>query len=417
MPVTKAEIAVIGGGIIGVTSALELQRAGRSVVLVEPREIGVGTAGGSAGYLSDSHIFPIATANTVLRIPQMLLDPLGPLVIRPAYAPHMIGWGLRFLSSLRPSRARAATSALASLNRDALRRLFELASTAGAGEYLSREGALSVCLEAGNLREQAAHIPVYRSYGINVGEVTGREISDLEPALARDFIGGLFFPDEARCLDPGAFGRRLAASFIETGGVTAPEAATAIEPKGDGSWDVRFAGGDAICAESVVVSAGVWSRPLLERLGYRVPLETERGYHLMLPKPELTVQRPVHFVERRFVATQMLEGLRLAGTAEFAGLDAPMDPRRSDVLYQLARPYLPGLSNAGATRWMGYRPNLPDSLPAIGKSTKHRNLYYNFGHQHLGLTQSAASAHILSSVVVGSDLDIDIAPFSLDRFN
>jgi D-hydroxyproline dehydrogenase len=413
----KAEIAVIGGGIIGVTSALELQRAGRSVVLIEPRELGVGTAAGSAGYLSDSHIFPIASAKTVMRIPQMLMDPLGPLVIRPAYAPRMIGWGLRFLSSLRPSRARVAISALASLNRDALRRLLELATAARAAEYLSREGALSVCLDDRNLREQVADLAVYRSYGINVREVTPSEISDLEPALAHDFIGGLFFPEEARCLDPGAFGRRLAASFVEMGGATVPQAVTAIEPKADGSWDVRFANGDAIRSESVIVSAGVWSRPLLERLGYTVPLETERGYHLMLPKPQLTVQRPVHFVERRFVATQMTEGLRLAGTAEFAGLDAPMDPRRSDVLYQIAAPYLPGLSNVGATRWMGYRPNLPDSLPAIGKSPRHRNLYYNFGHQHLGLTQSAASAHILTNIVVGNGLDIDIAPFSLDRFN
>ena len=417
MAVADADVTVIGGGIVGISSALELQRRGRTVTLIEPGDPGIGTAAGSAGYLSDSHIFPIAKASTVLRIPQMLADPLGPLVIRPQYAPRMLGWGIRFLMTLLPSRTSAVIAALASLNRSALKDLFELGALEGAGQYLSREGALSLCLTEGKMREQRADIPAYRAHDINVEEVTRNDISQLEPALAKEFIGGLFFPQEARCIDPGAFGRRLAGSFFEKGGLRIPDAAISISQRSDGEWDIRLGSGDTLRSNVILVSAGVWSRKLLRQLGYTVPLETERGYHLMLPEPGVALKRPVVFAERRFAATQMLGGLRLAGTAEFAGLNAAMDPRRSDVLYELARPYLPGLNNNSAVRWMGYRPTLPDSLPAIGQSSRHRNLFYNFGHQHLGLTQSATSAHILSDIVSGSKPNIDATPFSLDRFS
>ncbi|MGH7715667.1 MAG: NAD(P)/FAD-dependent oxidoreductase, partial [Vulcanimicrobiaceae bacterium] len=352
----------------------------------------------------------------VRQLPKMLFDPLGPLAIRPAYAPRLAGWGLRFLSTLRPARNSSVIAALASLNRHCLAKLFELASRSGASDYLSREGALTVCRTEADARSQHQDLPIYAAYGISVNVVSPKDIGELEPALTTDLASGLFFPDEARCTDPGAFGGQLAASFVANGGSVVQGKATALAQRPDRSWSVKLANASEVQAETVVISAGAWSGSLVRTLGYVVPLETERGYHLMLPAPGLQVRRPLLFSGNRFAATPMRKGLRLAGTAEFAGLDAPMNPRRSDILFENAAPYLPGLQKTGATRWMGFRPNFPDSLPAIGKAAKHANLFFNFGHQHLGLTQSAISAEVISDLICGQEPSIDVRPFALSRF-
>lgn len=413
---TESEIAVVGGGIIGITSALELQRRGKRVLVIEPNDPGPGTSAGSAGYLSDSHIFPIARSSMLRQLPKMLFDPLGPLVIQPSYAPHMIGWGLRFLSTLQPAKNSAVIGALASLNRDCLAKLFELAARCSASEYLSREGALTVCRTDADVRGGEADFPTYRKYGVTVTAVSQKEMRELEPALTANVAGGIFFPSEARCADPGAFGQQLAASFVANGGSIVRARATALLQRPDGSWSIQLENASAVRAEITVISAGAWSKLLLRPLGYVVPLETERGYHLMLATPGVTVRRPLLFSANRFAATPMRGGLRLAGTAEFAGLNAPMNPRRSDILFELATPYLPGLQRGEAIRWMGFRPNLPDSLPAIGQAAKHAKLFVNFGHQHLGLTQSAVSADIISDLICGSAPEIDVRPFALSRF-
>jgi D-amino-acid dehydrogenase len=413
----KSEVVVVGGGVIGITSALELQRRGKRVLVIEPNDPGPGTSAGSAGYLSDSHIFPIARSSMIRQLPKMLVDPLGPLVIRPSYAPHMVGWGLRFLNTLRPARNSAVIVALASLNRDCLAKLFELAARCGASEYLSREGALTVCRTDADVRGQEADLSTYRAYGVAVHAVSQKEMSELEPALTANVAGGIFFPDEARCADPGAFGRQLAASFIANGGSILRSKARVLSQLPDRTWSIALEDASDVRGEIAVMCAGAWSKSLLRPLGYVVPLETERGYHLMLPTPGVDVRRPLLFSANRFAATPMHGGLRLAGTAEFAGLDAPMNPRRSDILFDLAAPYLPGLQRGDATRWMGFRPNLPDSLPAIGKSARHVNLFFNFGHQHLGLTQSAVSAGIISDLICGNDPEIDVRPFALSRFS
>ena len=204
--------------------------------------------------------------------------------------------------------------------------------------------------------------------------------------------------------------------IARNGGLFHRTTARRIVPTEQNGWTVHTDAGP-LTASQLIVSAGRWSDSLLEPLGYSVPLESERGYHLMLPSPGVQLSRPTAMAERGFIATPMRDGLRLAGTVEFAALDAPVDPRRSDILCELAQPYLPGLDKTGATRWMGNRPVLPDSLPAIGAASRHRNLLYNFGHHHLGLTYAAASAQILSSVIVGESPPIDVSLMSLDRFS
>ena len=166
----------------------------------------------------------------------------------------------------------------------------------------------------------------------------------------------------------------------------------------------------------LVVCAGWWSGNLLQPLGYKAPLASERGYHLMLPQPGVSLGRPVVMAEHYFAATPMMDGIRLAGTAEFADPTAKMDVRRANILHSLATPYLPGLLSEGATHWMGVRPSFPDALPAIGRAGRHNGLFYSFGHQHVGLTQGAISARLLAEAILEGSVPSTLRPFDLSRF-
>lgn len=408
------DVAVVGGGIIGTSVALRLQSEGYGVTLFDPDGGGVGAAVGSASYIASAEIFPLAHASLLLALPRMIFDALGPLVIRPLYAPRLVGWGARFLAAMRPSAYAQNTAALASLNRLALNELQELAHIAHAEELIDRSGGLLVCEHEKTLRSLEPQIEALRSHGFDAQRLSSARLHSLEPALSKKIAGAFLFPEGARCLDPARLGARLSAAAVSRGTQITREKVKGLDARRDGSWQIHAR--SSYAANRVVVTAGVWSGELLRPLGYRVPIETERGYHLMLPNSGVSIGRPIVFHERHFTATKLSGGLRLAGTVEFAGVKAPPDPRRSDVLYDLASPYLPGIGREGATRWMGFRPSFPDSLPAIGKAAKHKNLFYCFGHQHLGLTQAGVSATAMAALIAQRRPPIDLDPFRLERF-
>lgn len=349
------------------------------------------------------------------RLPSLLFDPTGPLVVRPSYLPHLISWGIRLLAAARPKRQAQIVKALSSLNQQAIASYQPLLAAAGAEALVDINGSLVVCRTMQMLEQKAASIPLLRSHNVRVERIGREETLRLEPALSPDVAGAIFLPENARCVSPGALGRRFADSVLTKGGAIVRAAVTELRPDNDG-WCLVTSNGN-FRVRNVVVAAGRWSDKLLKALGYKAPLASERGYHLMLPVPQVSLARPVVMAEPFFAATPMTDGLRLAGTAEFATADASPDPRRSDVLFKLAQPYLPGLSGAGATRWMGVRPSFPDALPAIGRASRHNNLFYSFGHQHVGLTQAAVSARLLTEIIHDQPSSIDPRPFSLNRFD
>lgn len=408
------EVAVIGGGIIGTAVARALQAEGAAVTIFDPDGAGSGAAVGSASYISVGEIFPLAHASVAAAMPRMLFDPLGPLVIRPSYLPRLAPWGLRFLASMHPSIYARNTGALASLNRPALKALLELAEGAGARELIDCAGGMLACERESTLRSLEPQIERLLAHHIDAVRLTSSQVRALEPALSSTIAGAIFFPGSARCTDPAAFCARLARAATAAGATVIDEPVRRIEPQPDGSWHVHAR--ERHTARRVVVAAGVWSGNLLRPLGYAVPIEAERGYHLMLPHAGISVRRPMVFAERHFCVTGLDGGIRLAGTVEFAGTVRPMNPRRSDILYELASAYLPGLKRDGSTRWMGLRPSFPDSLPAIGSGGAKATLFYCFGHQHLGLTQAGISAKLIAAIVAGRPPEIDIAPFRLERF-
>ena len=411
----ETEVIVVGGGIVGLACAVQLTIEGHRVSVIEPNEPASGCSSGNAGYLADAAIFPPAAYVKLRRVPGMLVDPLGPLAIRPSHVLRFMPWAVRALASLQGRNLEETVAALAALNKSAIGYLGAMLDACDAADLIDLRGALVVCRTEALLEERARMLPVLEAHGIAARRLTGDEVRELEPALSADVVGGIFFPDSGRCLDPRGVGRCFAAKVVEWGGRLIRARATAISPKADGTWSVHTDSG-VHAVRAVVVCAGRWSDALVRPLGYRVPLESERGYHLMLPNPDVTLMRPVVLAERHFVATTMSAGLRLAGTSEFADIDAPMNPQRADMMYGLAAGYLTGLKDEGAVRWLGVRSALPDARPAIGESRRHRNLFYCFGHHHLGLTCSAISAKIVAELVGGKAPPVDPRPFRIERF-
>ena len=410
-----ADIAVIGGGIIGTTATLALQDAGMRTITLEPGEVGAGTAEGSAGFLHDGEIFPLPNARLLPELPKMLFDPLGPLVFRPAYLPRMAFWGARFFGAMRKTVYETGIAALADLNRTAVGALVEMASSAGAADLIVRSGGLKVCRDARSLEALVAQVEVLGSYGIASEAVDAAALRALEPGLNPALAGGVYFPNSAHCSDLGELGRRLGQRLQERGNIV-HASARRLKPDSAGTWTVDYGTRDSVRVPRVLVAAGHASWTLLRPLGYRVPVAPARGYHLMIRDAGVALQRAVIFQEAHFAATPMQAGLRLAGTMEFAPAGAPPDMRRAENLYELARPYLPGLQRTETVTWMGVRPVTPDDVPIIGRAARHPSLYYSFGHGHLGLTQSATSARSISALIAGDKPPIDLEPFRLSRF-
>lgn len=409
-----ADVAVVGGGIVGTCAALELQQRGHDVTIVERNEPGAGTAAGSAGYLAYDDILPIPSPAVVASLPRMLLDRRSPLVVAPAYLPHLFGWGLRFLAAARPAAMRAGIAALAPLNRLARESHEALAARTGTQRYLVRESVLHVCRTQETLDATSRLIPMLQNEGFEAEIVDTASLRALEPVLRDGLAGAVAFPGSDRCTNPAAYGSGLARFFRENGGNVLQATASSIEPFG-GGWNVRT-DRDDVRAARVVVAAGAWSGKLLRGLGYDVPLESARGYHLMLGDPGVAPSRTLLFEEDHFCATPMEDGLRLAGTVEFAGLDAPPNFYRSDLLYDVACTYLPGLQRETASRWMGNRPSLPDSLPVIAPLRKHPGIVVAFGHERRGLMQSAITARCAADLVERKTPPLDLAPFDVERF-
>ena len=409
------DIAVIGAGIIGLTAALRLQTEGMRVCLIDANPPDSGCSSGNAGYLSIGNCFPTAAPGLPAQLPRLLFDRDGPLVIRLNHLFGLIPWGLRLIKASTPQQFDIGTHALAQLTSRAVRSYHPLLKRANASDLLLERGGLHVYRSAEALRKRAAAKQTYDQHGISMQTLSAAEAHEMEPAISREIAGAVYFPQSAHCVSPLDLGRRLAAHIAANGGQMVRDKVVALRPAAQG-WTVETTR-RLMLAPRVLVAAGRWSDELLTPLGYCVPLEAERGYHLSLLDPGVTLHRTVVAAEDHFAMTPMVDGLRLAGTVEFARRNAPMDPGRADMLFPPAEKLVPGLKRSPASRWMGHRPSLPDSLPAIGRCERHENLFYSFGHHHYGLTLAAVSADLLADVVTERPPSISLIPFSLQRFS
>jgi glycine/D-amino acid oxidase-like deaminating enzyme len=418
-PPSHSPVIVIGAGIVGLCCATYLQRDGRKVVVIDPGGPGEGASYGNAGGLNGSSIVPVAMPGVLAKVPHWLLDPEGPLSIRLHYLPRLLPWLYRFVRAGRPELVRAQARALRGLLAPTVDMYRALAASVGTGDLIQRSGLLVVYRSEASFAADAEANRLRAANGVVIEELTRDELRQLEPALSPAYVRARFIAENGYCRNPLRLSRSLAEALVANGGEIRRERAEGFA-FADGKVEAVLTAAGRLPAAAVVLAAGAHSKPFAARLGENVPLDTERGYHAMIKAPEVVPRLPVMDAEAKFVATPMEEGLRMAGTVEFAGLDAPPDWRRARVLLRHGQAMFPGLPRAmGEDRvavWMGFRPSMPDSLPVIGRTRRYPNAFLAFGHGHVGLIGAPMTGRTIADLVAGRVPAIDIAPFSATRF-
>lgn len=406
------QVCVIGAGVIGLTSALALQDAGCEVTLIDSQPPGSGCSKGNAGHFATEQVFPLAQPSLLWQLPKMLLDPLGPLAIRPSYFWQALPWFSRFLWAMRGRARRANQHALAALNEHAMASWLKLVDLHQCAELIEQRGALLVS-EQSQPDALLASFEQYQSANIALSWLDQEQLHAAEPSLHPRVKHGIHFKAVAHSSNPFLLSQKLFARFKARGGEFIQEPVQGIYA--DRQPTVRLPRSSLHC-HYLVIAAGAHSQQLARYCGHNVPLTAERGYHLMVNSVPLS--QPVTSLERKFIMTPMQHGLRLAGTVEFAGLHSAPNYRRASMLLPhgqaLLSRHLQPRSQDG--QWFGNRPSLPDSLPVLGPCPKHRGIFYNFGHQHLGLTQAAISAELLVAAMQQQRNAVDLSPYSIARF-
>jgi glycine/D-amino acid oxidase-like deaminating enzyme len=412
----KKAFTILGAGVVGLCCAVSLQRNGHQVILVDRLDPGMGTSFGNAGLIQIDAVVPIAMPGILRSIPGMLLDPKGPLVVRWRYLHKIAPWLLKFVLAARQDSVEKISLALASLLDRSNEAWIELVDAVNAQDVWRQSGELHVYRRKEAWDAAQPTHELRRGRGSQLVDLTVHEMRQLEPALSPNLYGGVFTPNANSITYPLHLSQRLFEYFRKKGGQFIKENVRYIQTGEDGTVANLITEKRALRVESLVVAAGAFSKSFTKSTGAKVPLDTERGYHLWLPDPGVEMRRPIVVGDHHFGIVPMTGGIRLAGTAEFAGLDLPPYWQRADILADLAEGFVPGLNAAGAKRWMGYRPSLPDSLPVLGKDPERHNLYWAFGHGHLGLTMAAITGKIIAELASGNGSEIDLSPFRIDRF-
>ncbi|ARO27938.1 FAD dependent oxidoreductase protein (plasmid) [Rhizobium sp. TAL182] len=416
MSANKAPLVVVGAGIIGVVIAYELQRRGQSVVLVDRAAPGMGASYGNMASIAVTEFMPASRPGIWAQMPKWLLDPEGPVRIRPGYLPKLVPWFLRFLAASRPSKLRELEAAGAVLCRRVYQDLDALLKETGLKHMLTAEGCLSLYTDEAEFRADREHIEILERFGFRHEILGGNAIRDLEPALTTKIGKAVLFPDNRSITDPHKLVLALAEKFLALGGRVVQGDVAGFEQSETGVSALRLADGRSVEADKVVLAVGAFTARLSALLREPIPLETERGYHTQIMEPGISMRHSIIWPARAFMVTPTAGGIRVGGTVEMAGLDAPPDYRRAKILVKRAREALPELKAEGATEWMGHRPALPDTVPVMGPSAKRRNVWYATGHGHLGLTYAATTGRLMADLVTGVQPPVDMKPYRVDRF-
>lgn len=408
-------VVVVGAGIVGVCTAWHLLRRGVDVTLIDRDEPGLGCSYGNAGALSFGSVAPLAMPGVMRDALSMLLDPAAPLRIPLSYLPKAAPWLWRFVRASQPDEVRRISNVLSSVLAHSIEKHIEILGEVGAPELAHRTGQLHLYPDEQWLAKDTMSWALRREHGLRIERLGRGEILELEPEVGPDYTVAMFTPDQGMSVNPYRQVTAIASDFARRGGRVVRDRVTAIEVEADSVRAVR--GENAVYAcNHAVICAGAWSMQLLAGLGYALPLESQRGYHVTVPSSEVKISRPVVAADRKVFLTPMEEGLRVAGTVEFGGLTrAPTRKRAEYLVRDLSRVFPRARIPADWSYWMGHRPCFPDTLPVMGQS-RHRGLWFNFGHGHLGLTMSAPSGEILARAICREPSNIDLAPLSFARF-
>jgi D-amino-acid dehydrogenase len=411
----RQNITVVGAGIVGMSCARWLQLDGHKVTVIDPVAPGESCSFGNAGIISSSAMAPLATPGMVWKALGWMFDPMGPFTVRWSYMPTALPWLLRLLANSRRSRVMEISDALRVLNAPTLDNYRELFSTDDFNDLIRLDGSINAYTTEAELDGEQEWWDMRSRYGFSTHRIGRDELRQMEPDINPNIACAVFTEETAHVVSPVRVVTTLADRFLAAGGEIIAQQVEGFDVGPDGPRAL-FASGEQRPVETLVIAAGAWSHRLAAKLGSRVPLEAERGYHMVIPDPGVDVRRPVTLASGKFYATPMETGLRIAGTVEIAGVDAEPNFERARALLEHGRNLYPGLKTDGAIEWSGCRPSLPDSLPVIGRSPRYDNVYYAFGHGHLGLTEGGITGKLIAEQIAGKPTSIDLAPYRADRF-
>ena len=414
MPDGKS-VTVVGAGMVGTCCALYLQDEGFEVTLIDKAAPGDGASFGNLGCFGIASCVPPGMPGIWKKVPAMLLDQEAPLKLRWSHALKAAPWFVRYIANTTRNKVEAIAAARQSLLNRVHETLDPLVKDAGAGNLLC-PGGLLFTFESEAAFEGASYaLDIRRRHGVPMEFLSGDEAREVEPGLTKNVVRAMHVPTLTFTLDPGGLVKSLAGLFERRGGKLSRQAVTGFDIGPDGVRAVRT-DGDEEAVENVVIAAGIWSRPLARALGTAVPLEAERGYHTMFHDTGISMNGGVLSADRYVSVTPMKDGIRVGGYAEFAPPDAPADMRRAKMVAKIGQSLMPGLESDHRTEWMGSRPSHPDSKPAIGRSPRHKNAYFAFGHDHLGLTFGSITGKLIAELMAGKPPSTDLEPFRPDRF-
>ncbi|WP_233235663.1 FAD-binding oxidoreductase [Bordetella sp. LUAb4] len=413
----KNEVLVIGGGVVGVTCALELQRRGARVTLVDRKEPGSETSYGNAGVLATSSLIPFNNPNLLRNLPTLLKNKSVSFRYNPAYLMSMAVWGAKFLLNARRSRfddTAAALHGLISLSAIEHARLLRAANVT---HRLRSNGWVFLYRTAESFAGSALARQTYDRFGVSYKLVNEHEIADMEPGLTARFQHGIWMDGTSSVDSPGAVTKAYARLFAEQGGTLARASVTRVRQLATGRWQAATTEGGQLEADRVVIATGPWANDVLAGVGIRVPMAFERGYHMHFgARDGATLNRPVYDVAGGYVLAPMEQGIRLGSGVELNDRDAAADVTQLDLCERTAREVFPLAGRLESSPWLGRRPTLPDSKPIIGEAPRHPGLWLAFGHQHIGFNTSAGTAALLGALMYGDKPPVDPYPFRAARF-
>ena len=419
---TERHVAIIGAGIIGVVSAIEALHDGHRVSIIEPGTPGDVQAAsyGNAGWLSSHSVIPPAEPGVWRKLPKFLMDPLGPLAIRWSYLPKALPWLIQYLwSGWTEAKVEETARALRDLLKDAPILHKTLAAEAGLSDLIEHRGVMHIYPSRAVFEADKLAWNIRGRVGIAWMELSEDEMRQREPDLDRRYTFGVLVEEAGRCRDPGAYVAGLAAHARALGATFISARATGLKTEQGRLKAVLTDRGEIAC-DTAVIAAGVRSKPLCASIGDRLPLESERGYHVMIEDTGVGPRTSVMASDTKMVVNWMNKGLRAAGQVEIAGLEAAPDWRRADILRDHLMSMFPGLPKAppeaSVRVWLGHRPSMPDGRPCIGYARATRDVIYAFGHSHVGLVGAARTGRLVAQLIAGRATEIPLGPFDPRRF-
>ena len=409
----KKRIGIIGAGIQGVCNALFLQKKGFEVTLFDRDEPGNSASYGNAGHFSPYASVSLNRPDVLLDVPAMLLSSRGPLALKWNYVPKMIPWFVKFLFNCSKSKMMHTAKYMHQILDIALPAFDELFEDIDIEGLVEKKGILYIW-DKSNLKSRELEINMRKEIGVEQQIVTPKEIHDLEPNIKPFYHGGVYYNYARHATNPKKLLLKLFDLFLNKGGKFLKLNINDLDF--DEDKPVLRSENQRFIFDKLVICCGAFSKKLTDKLHENVPLDTERGYHIHFKNCGHLISRPIVYQNRGFGMTPMEQGLRVVGTVEFGGLNNPLSKSRIKNLILNAKDMLDGLSEH-SDEWLGFRPTLPDFLPVIGPSKNYNNVYYSFGHHHLGWTLGAISGKIISKMIANEKSNLDLQPYSSSRFN